>query len=301
MHRHHTAWAAAAFIASSALVGFLPYRAAGGLHLEQRLSAHSNLVTSASGAPSPAAPNVVTVHATDYKFKSPDRIPSGMTTFVLVNEGRTFHHVQIVRLTGGKTLADLSTALKHPGPVPSWAVFVGGPDAPSPGDTANATLALSPGNYALLCFVDVPGGVPHFAYGMVHPLTVFDSGKPAASAPVADVRVTVNDYNFVLSKPLTAGEHTFMVRNTAAQPHEMEVIRLAPGKTAQDALKWIQKPEGPPPGSGVGGVSGITSAEPVYFSANLPAGNYLLICFIPDAKDGKPHFMHGMMKTVKVS
>ena len=27
---------------------------------------------------------------------------------------------------------------------------------------------------------------------------------------------------------------------------------------------------------------------------DLAPGNYGLICFIPDAKDGKPHFMHGM-------
>jgi hypothetical protein len=28
----------------------------------------------------------------------------------------------------------------------------------------------------------------------------------------------------------------------------------------------------------------------------LTAGEYGLLCFIPDAKDGKPHFVHGMIK-----
>lgn len=30
-------------------------------------------------------------------------------------------------------------------------------------------------------------------------------------------------------------------------------------------------------------------------------GDYGLICFVPDAKDGKPHLVHGMVKTIKVS
>jgi hypothetical protein len=34
---------------------------------------------------------------------------------------------------------------------------------------------------------------------------------------------------------------------------------------------------------------------------DLPAGDYALVCFIPDDKDGKPHFVHGMAKQTKVS
>jgi hypothetical protein len=34
---------------------------------------------------------------------------------------------------------------------------------------------------------------------------------------------------------------------------------------------------------------------------DLTPGNYALLCFIPDAKDGKPHIMHGMMKDFTVS
>ena len=37
------------------------------------------------------------------------------------------------------------------------------------------------------------------------------------------------------------------------------------------------------------------------FTADLTAGDYGLICFVPDAKDGKMHLVHGMMKNIKVS
>ena len=32
----------------------------------------------------------------------------------------------------------------------------------------------------------------------------------------------------------------------------------------------------------------------------LSAGNYALICFAPDTKDGKPHAAHGMIYNFKV-
>ena len=39
----------------------------------------------------------------------------------------------------------------------------------------------------------------------------------------------------------------------------------------------------------------------MYVPVDLPAGEYALICFIPDAKDGKAHYLHGMMKAFTVS
>ena len=36
------------------------------------------------------------------------------------------------------------------------------------------------------------------------------------------------------------------------------------------------------------------------FSVELTPGEYGLICFVPDAKDGKLHLMHGMMEQFKV-
>jgi uncharacterized cupredoxin-like copper-binding protein len=51
----------------------------------------------------------------------------------------------------------------------------------------------------------------------------------------------------------------------------------------------------------MGGVTAIASNDHGTFSVDLPAGDYGLICFVPDAKDGKPHLAHGMTKEIKVS
>lgn len=35
-------------------------------------------------------------------------------------------------------------------------------------------------------------------------------------------------------------------------------------------------------------------------TVNLAAGNHAMLCFVPDAKDGKPHVAHGMAMPVTV-
>lgn len=264
-------------------------------------AADTSTARSAAADSAAATPNVVTYNATNYKFTGPTEIPAGMTTFRLVNDGPGFHHMQIVRLDSGKTMADFEAAMKKKGPPANWLVMVGGPNAPSPTLEANATLDMPAGNYALVCFVDIPEGVPHLAKGMVLPLTVREAANATAKAPAADLVMTLNDYNFELSKPLVAGKQTIEVRTAMGQPHEVELIRLAPGKTPEQMLGWMSKPQGPPPGEGIGGVAGVVAGTPVYFSADLTPGNYVLICFLPDAKDGKPHFTKGMMKVVTIT
>lgn len=266
-----------------------------------RGAGRSDSATDSASTTTAAAPNVVTIHARDFAFDAPKEVPAGLTTFRLVNDGPNFHHAQLVRLDSGKTFDDLQEALKRKGPPPRWMVPIGGPNAPDPNTEANATADMKPGNYALLCFVDMPDGVPHVAKGMAQPLTVTAASNGAASVPTADVVVTLRDYDFQLSKSVAAGKRTFEVRTEASQPHEIELIRLAPGKKAEDLLAWFGKPQGPPPGQGLGGVAALAPGAPAYFTADLTPGNYVLICFVPDAKDGKPHYVHGMIQTIQVT
>ena len=246
----------------------------------------------------PNAPHVVTVNAKDFAFTTGDTIQSGMTTFRLINGGRTLHHIVLARLDSGKTITDLGAALKA-GQPPGWAVMIGGPNAPDPRGESNATLDVAPGSYALLCLIDI-GGVQHFARGMIKALTVIPATGPAVAAPIADDSVTLTDYAFTLSRPLSSGHHTFRVVNTAGQRHELQLIKLAPGKTAKDLLDWIKSPKGRPPASAIGGISPGLPGGPLYFSADITPGNYFLVCFVRDEKDGKAHIDHGMSLTQTV-
>jgi len=246
----------------------------------------------------PAKPRVVEVTGEDFKFDAPDIIPAGLTQFRFINKGPSLHHMAILKLNDGKTIDDLRAALANPGPPPTWVKELGGPNAPDAGREANATVLMQPGNYALICFVDL-GGPPHFAKGMIRSLRVVPS-KATAAAPKADATITLVDYNFKLSNPIKAGTRTIRVHNGAQQHHEVELVQLNSGTSLGEFMKWMDKMEGPPPGKAIGGIAGMEPGMTEYFTADFTPGNYALICFLPDAKDGKPHLAHGMTQQITV-
>ena len=258
---------------------------------------------SASSAEAPkAAPATVTMTAKDFAFDAPAQIPGGAVTLQIQNNGKEVHQAQLVRLEGGKTGQDLMAALKKHGPPPAWMKFVGGPNAIAPGHEVSATSVLEPGQYAWLCFIPSPDGVMHAAKGMVRPFEVTAAPSGAAtSLPETDVTIKLVDFDFQSSKPLTPGRHSIMVENAGPQAHEIVLVKLAPGKTIEDFATWAESMKGPPPAEPLGGVGVLETGMRATFTADLTAGDYGLICFVPDAKDGKMHLEHGMMKSIKVS
>jgi hypothetical protein len=149
--------------------------------------------------PSIAKPHVVTVVAHEYGFEAPKSIAAGTVTFHLVNRGKELHHLWLARLDQGKTADDAVAAFKAGGPPPSWIVDVGGPNAPVPGGSFDATVTLAPGNYLMMCMIPSPGdNTPHVMKGMMAPLTVTGTAA-AATEPEADVTVKLVDYAFDFS------------------------------------------------------------------------------------------------------
>lgn len=248
--------------------------------------------------PAPA-PTLVTVTARDFAFAAPTTVPAGLTTVRLVNEGREMHHAQLVRLDDGHTVEEMMRVAGEHGPIPAWAHFVGGPNVPAPGGFTEATMQLQPGTYALVCFVPSGDGVPHLMKGMVKPLTVVPA-RSEAVAPAAGIRMVLRDYAFDIAPEITAGRHTLRVENAAAQPHEVVVMRLAPGKTPQDLLAWMQTQAGPPPAVPMGGTALLSTGESNQITADFEPGEYALLCFVPDARDGAPHVAHGMVRQITV-
>jgi len=244
----------------------------------------------------------VTITATDFAFTAPDTIPAGVVTVRLVNRGPSLHHVQFLRLGAGKTLDSLLAALRHPGPPPAWMTEVPGPNPPAPNASAELTVNLAAGNYALVCFVPDEHGVPHVAMGMVRPLVVAARAGAVVPEPTADVQVDLSDYAFTFSKDLTAGRHTLKIVNSGPQPHELFIAKLDSGATAQQLVRYVLGGmRGRPPALPLGGASGMVPGGQAFFSLDFTPGDYALICFLPDAKDGKEHATHGMVQQIHVS
>lgn len=263
------------------------------------------------------------VTADDHTFDAPSRVPAGRTAVRLVNRGQELHHVQLVRLDDGRTLVDLLETLSGGGPPPVWAHEVGGPNVALPGGGEfTAVMDLLPGTYALLCVIPSPDGTLHVAKGMSRSLTVaaatatdvgtqesrkagdVGSGGTGSSSAgdVADVTLTLTDYAFGFSKALTPGHHTIRIRTVGSQSHELVIFRLDEGRSAHDVVAWLEQgQQGPPPALPVGGVVGLAPGEPDnLIEVDLERGRYAFICFLPDAKDGRPHFLHGMIQDYEV-
>lgn len=246
------------------------------------------------------APQTVTVTARDFALDLPDTLAAGAVTLRLVNQGKELHHVGIARLDGGHTVDEVLTALKTRAPFPTWLKDAGGPNAPRPmGGEASATVLLEPGRYIVACLIPSKDGVPHLMKGMVRELTVVPTARPE-KAPEADAIMTLRDYNFFLSRPLSAGKHVIEVRNEGTQWHEFELVQLAPGKTPRDVIAFIEHGVGEAPGLPLGGVSPLAAGGTSYLPVDLQPGRYALICFLPDMKDGKQHFEHGMVQEFEV-
>lgn len=265
----------------------------------------SSAAKAAAVAPAATTANVVHVTAKDYTLTAPDSIPAGLTTLHLMNEGKEAHQAQLIKLTDGKTYADMMAGMKamKPGePPPTWIVPMGGPNAAPPGGTSAATQTLEPGNYALVCYIPAADGVPHMMKGMTRGLVVVPSATASAPEPAATTTLTLSDYKFDFSSPLKSGENVIRVEDSADQPHEVVIFKLPPGKTMKDFQAWLPKSDKtPPPAMPMGGVVGQVKGNHAFFTANLDAGDYVLVCFFPDAKDGKPHFVHGMVQAVKIT
>ena len=118
----------------------------------------------------------------------------------------------------------------------------------------------------------------------------------------ADITVTLRDHQFDFSQPLTAGKHTLKIVTAPGRPHEFTFFQLMPGKTPADISKYVEGGmQGPPPATPIGGVAGVAADIPSYYEVDLKPGDYAIVCFLEDAKDGKPHFVHGMIQQIKIS
>ena len=265
-------------------------------------AAKASVPADATPAAAPASPPLVHVAATDFKLDLPAKVPAGAVTMHLMNEGKEMHQAMIARLEGGKTMADFAQAMKYNGPLPGWVKFVGGPNGIVPGATTTATTVLTPGNYVAICVIPGTDGVSHAAKGMVTAFEVTPATGPEAALPTATDTVVMKDYGFATSRPMAGGSHTILVQNSGPQEHELVLLKLEPGKTVKDFGDWATTGgmKGPPPALPIGGVGGMQPGGSAVFTADLAAGDYAFICFVPDAKDGKPHVMHGMTQQFAV-
>lgn len=262
-------------------------------------SAPASESASASPSASAGAANELRIEGKEYAFEGPAETPAGVTRVTLDNTGQEEHQIQIARLNTDKTFEDLTAALQQPDPAPALALVTlsGGPTGVLPGASGTTTVDLEPGTHAFLCFVSSPDGVPHLAKGMVAQIEVTGTAA-GGELPAGDAEVTLQDFAFVGLSTLTPGQHTVTVTNKGPQPHEATLVKLSEGVTVEQLIAAFtsnEAPSGPPPFTSAGGIAGIASGTESTMDIDVEAGEYALICFIPDPATGKSHAALGMV------
>lgn len=241
---------------------------------------------------------IISYDAFEYGFRGADRVEPGLVNLQVVNTGKESHQMQLVRLEGGHTAADFAAAAKaSPRRLPDWSRLVGGPNGIVAGERTSTLQRLTPGDYVLVCWMPAADGTPHFTLGMTKSITVTAGEVKPEPEIVPDITITLADFSYKPSKPITAGRHTIRVVNQGQQVHETLVVKL-PAKGTVKAFGAALTPGKPisssPPGKPMGGVVGLAPGDSAVFEMDFKPGHYGLLCLFPDHDTGQPHFEKGM-------
>ena len=260
---------------------------------------------------------VIEIVTENMDFQMTDTIPSGWTTFRYKNNSTQTHFVLIDDYPEGKGAEE---AEKEVGPVfdkamklinegkaeegfaefanlPEWfsqVVFLGGVGLLSPGQEAETTIHLKPGEYLMECYVKMENGIFHTSMGMTKDFVVsdVDSGN---TEPEADIAIEISGTEGIVVKDsMGPGEHTFSVTYKDQKAHEnfvghdVNLVKLEEGGSLEDLEAWMSwaDPKGliEPAPAGItfmGGTNDMPAGSKAYFHANLEPGNYVLISEVP--------------------
>ena len=258
-------------------------------------------------APSASARSIghVTITAHDFDFNTPGTVPAGPVELTFVNQGTQVHQAQLFHLNPGVTPDQFIAALTAGGPASTRTLAApwGGADETAPHQPAvHVIVVMAPGTYVVACLVRGPDGMFHYQMGMVGSFTVAgsNSGAPAAYTPPDDGTVTEVEMSITLPAAISqVGRHTFKVVNAGTTVHALDILQLAPGKTAQDVETYLNEasPSGPPPFVLLGGVGGMHPGlgGTQWLLTNLTPGNYVAACMVVDPVSHKAHAAMGML------
>lgn len=265
------------------------------------------------------APQVVDIVVTGHSIELPESIPSGWTTFRFRNASPETHFGLIDLLPQGKTAEDSiaevvpvfqdamdlinagdpERGFQEFGNLPAWAadiVYMGGPGFVAPGGTAETTVFLEPGTYAMECYLKA-NGIFHTTHGMIEGFTVNDD-ESGAPEPVADVEVTLSSDattgsmdiagDFRPGKQTIAVHFADQVVHGNVLGHDLHVARIDQD-TDLDALgtwmSWITGLETPAPVEFLGGTHDMPAGSTAYVHVTLTPGTYALIAEVDGPAD----------------
>lgn len=268
-------------------------------------SATSTSTAASTTTTAPASqPTAITVTAAEYSFDLPQTVPAGLVDMTLMNNGKLPHGAGLVLLNSDVTFDQFHSALLQKGLLVMRILgkIMGGPNVAAPGESSEVILNLPAGQYVTLSAVLGKDGKRDFQKGMVSSFAVTGSATTdQAATPTATAQITMKSFGYSgIPANVAAGEVTWQVTNAGTEPYEFYVVKLAPGKTAQDIIAFYAHPSGPPPFVSIGGMSSISPGLSGWVKFDLATGNYVAFSQVLDKTTGKSQFLLGMLTSFTV-
>ena len=175
---------------------------------------------------------------------------------------------------------------------------------------ADALGGLAPGESGTIVFPH-PGRYFAFVFGdkgPSDPVWFTVGAKRKSRTPHVDGRIVATDGPAWGGSATMPAAGTFLFKNVATTKvlHFVEMQRVKEGTTVDQVLATFQGPESqePPPWFLPGSMSAdvLSPGRSMTVDYDLPPGQYVLLCFMPDPKmHGMPHALMGMIEMIHLT
>ena len=242
-----------------------------------------------------------------YRLTSSPMVKAGLVRIALANRGSVPHEAIVLRLNKGVTPAAVQAAdaKSGPGAVLGLTTVFAGASNIMPGATQVSYEVLPAGTYVVVCFNPGAPGHDHLSQGMLTSFTVM--GNVPAGA--GDRRPAGFERGIISAHTNRSGKMSFtfpthfkghgvyrFVNNGVKDVHELQLVKLLPGKKLADLMAWWHAKPGTVPPFIFAGGAGVLAPQhgSALVGLFLTPGNYVATCFVPDEKTGIPHGATGM-------
>jgi hypothetical protein len=233
-------------------------------------------------------------------------IPTGNVVLRVTNASSMNSSAGMLGPGEGQTMDDLKASMATPIPDDEFpallyqAVVLGGPTELQPGQTGEALIAVTAGDWVVF-----PEGSQAPAF-----VTAADSPDSNTTDPTAQLEVTVGDFYFKGLDNVPAGPAIWKVTSEGKQPHMIAISQVPNGTTFDQIMATVQFMGTGTPVAGSlqesdfgpanAGLLMLSSGKSCWVPADLDEGTYVALCFVTDPATHQPHVMEGMVNLFTV-
>ena len=188
--------------------------------------------------------------ASDGAIAGPNTSNSGWVRFTLKNNSSAVANMALVNLGSGNSLESFSSHVSQNKMLPDWAYPSAGIADTGPGSTANVTLMMDVGEYAIVRYELAENGSSYPVSTGVLPFTVTQSDtvteEPSATVIIRmqDIGVVINPVKQAgktLAAPIKEGKHILRITNEANVVHELKLRDMDDGVSPDEDPMWVKQ------------------------------------------------------------